>query len=151
MALTHKIIETRQYLDSWLSLVDINNSETGRIFHQRFNTSTMPTDQELAVLIDKAMLNIKKELDYEANDMNISADENTVMEYLRAIRSDMVMMIRQNPGCTLTQAQDYIAKKYPESIISFDKLYQFYLKLLKLLTWERFKRYIVSHKFVGID
>ena len=150
MALTYTIIEIRQYLGSWLSLVDITDDE-GRIFHQRFNTPEPLTDQELKALIDKVMISIKRERDYDANSMNLYADEDKIMEHLRNIRSDMVTIVRQNPDCSVIQAQEYINKKYPNSIISFDKLCQFYHRELNLFTWDGFKQYIISHKFIGID
>lgn len=151
MALTHSLVEIRQYLDGWLSKVDITDDQSGRMWHERFNTPSYPTDGELDALVNGAKTRIQKELEYEANDMNLPADEERALEYLRNIKRDTILQIRQYPGVTLAQAQAYVDANYPNSIINFDRLYQFYLNLLNLSTWDEFKTYLINHKFGGID
>ena len=149
MALTYKIIEIRPYLTTWESVVDIYNGD--RIYHQRFNTPKRPSDVELGKLIDGAIRRIEKMLEYEANEMNMPVDEEKAIECLRSMKHDIVLQVRKSPTANLTQTRDYINQKYPDSVISFDKLYEFYLSRLNIKTWDEFTQYCVNQKFESID
>jgi hypothetical protein len=151
MALTHQIVETRQYLNGWLSIVNIVDTATSKIYHRRFNTPTQLTSGELDALVEAAKVLIQAEIDFDANDMNLSADEERAVEYLRNIKRDIVVQIRAAPAVTLAQAQTYIDNNYPNSIVNFDKLYAFYLNQLNLSTWAEFKTFVINHKFREVD
>lgn len=151
MALNETLKDSRAYLAGWLSIVDIVDSVTGRIFHHRFNTSSEPSSGELDTLIAAAKLGDQAELDYDANSMNLTRDEERAIEYLRNIKRDIIIQIRAFPGVTLAQAQSYVDTNYPNSIVNFTRLYQFYLNLLNLSTWDEFKTWIIDHKFREVD
>lgn len=151
MALTHRIIEIRPYLTGWLSIVDITDTATSRVFHRRFNTPSYPTPEQGSALIADAKVQIQYQLDLDANDMNLPADEERALEYVRNIKHDIVTQIRAAPAVTLAQAQAYVDTNYPESVIKFDKLYAFYLNLLNLSTWDEFKTFVINHKFAEVD
>lgn len=151
MALNETLKDSRAYLSGWLSIVDIVDSVTGRIFHHRFNTSSEPSSGELGILIAAAKLGDQAMLDYDANDMNLTRDEEKAIEYLRNIKRDIITQIRAHPAVTLVQAQAYVDTNYPDSIINFSRLYQFYLNLLNLSTWDEFKTWVINHKFREVD
>lgn len=150
MALTHQVIESRWYLNQHETEVIIVD-EVGNKYHECFCLPAIPSQAQLDDLIAKAKERIQKQLDFAANDMNLPADEMRALEYLRDIKREIVMGIRSNPAVTLAQAKAYIEGKYPNSVINFDRLYQFYLSLLNLSTWDEFKQWIIDRKFEGID
>lgn len=151
MALTHNIVETRLQYGKYLTLIDITDTVTGQIYNKRPRFKTNPSQAmiDAQVVIEKERIQL--ELDYISNDMNLMRDEELAIEYLRDIKRDIVVSIRATPGVTLAQAQTYVDTNYPDSVIKFDKLYQFYLNLLDLSTWDEFKLWVINHKFKEID
>lgn len=151
MALTHQIVGTIAYLNQWNSRVVITDTSTGRLWDEELCTPTQPTQVELDALIAHRKTIIQQELDFEANDMNLTVDEKRALEYLRNIKQDIVLQVRAYPAVTLAQAQTYVDTNYPNSIVKFDKLYDFYLNLLNLSTWSEFKQFCIDEPFEGID
>ena len=153
MALIHTVIEIRSYYDSWISIVDIVDDITEELYHFRWNFDEEITDtsQELLDEIVLAKEAIQAEILFLANEMNLPSDEQKALEYLRNIKEAIIAEIRDNDGASLVQAQAFIASNYPDSIVDFSKLYQWYLQLLGLTTWDEFKAYVIASKFRYID
>lgn len=153
MALLHTIIEIRSYYDAWLAIVDIEDDTAGQFYHFRWSFTAVVTEAS-QILLDKitsAKENIQAELLLLANKMNLPKDEQKAMEYFSNVKQAIILEIRNNPSATLVQAQTYIDTEYPDSMINFTKLYQWYLGLLDLSTWDEFKTYVINSKFRGID
>ncbi len=151
MAFTHNIIEVRSYLDSWLVNIEITDTGTGQIYNRRFNSGHDPSAPEQEAFAATAKLRIQAELDYEANDLNLTSDEDVLLEYYRGIKTDVILRIRQSPGATLQQAADYISGKYPASPLNFSELYNRWLAITGSADWPAFKQFCINHKFRGID
>lgn len=151
MPLTHELIKTRQYLQQWETLIDIIDTDSGKRYHQCFCTDTEPAEPMIAPLLQGAKNRIQLELDYEANLLNLTADEEALLEYYRNIKRDVVLRIRQYPQATLQQASDYITGKYPDSLFHFSRLYQQWLRISGCADWDRFKQFVIEHKFRDID
>jgi hypothetical protein len=151
MALIHQVIELRSELSDWMILVDITDDSTGIVYNRRYNWDHNPAQAEIDAAIVIMKTRITLILEYEANAMNLSIDENRAIDYLRNIKQDMILRIRAFPGVTQLQTKNYIEANYPDSIINFDRIYDFYLQLLGLTTWDGFKTWIIGHKFEGID
>jgi hypothetical protein len=151
MALTHTLIETRTYLNSYLALIDIKDTVTGKVYNRRFNVEHDPSAAELDALATTAKTRIQDDLDYEANGMNLTTDEDRLLEYYRNIKRDIVRRIRAVPGTTLAQAQTYISNKYPDSPLVFAELYTIWRNMISVSTWAEFKTWVINHKFRDID
>jgi hypothetical protein len=153
MALVDTIIEIRSYYDTWLVIVDIEDDITGQQYHYRwhFDSDVDETSNDVIDEIIKAKENIQAEILYIANMMNLPADEEIALEYLQNIKQAIVLEIRNTPAATLAQAQAYIDNEYPDAIVDFTRLYQWYLNLLGLTTWDEFKSFVINSKFRGID
>lgn len=151
MAYTTEIQETRQYLSQWIALVTITDDDTGDIFNRQFCFDHSPSEAEILAMADQAILLIWLQGKYDENVMNLPVDELAALQYLRNIKYEVIRQIRQNPGVTLVEAQNYVDTNYPDSIVNFARLYQFYLNLLSLSTWEQFKQWVITHKFENID
>jgi len=121
------------------------------MWHPLLCTPRQPTDQELDALIAYRTVLIQQELDYEANDLNLTTDEDALLDYYRGIKADIILRIRRYPGATLQQAGDYIAGKYPNSPFEFTELYQHWLRISSCSDWAEFKQFIIDHKFRDID
>jgi hypothetical protein len=149
--LTEQLVKRRQYLGKWESLVDITDTDTGRIYHEMFTTADYPTVEILTPLVVKAKQRIQAQLDIEENDLNLTIDEDRLLGYYRSIKRDVILRIRQNSGATLQQARDYIAARYPESPFDFSRLYEIWLEISNCANWEEFKLFCINKKFEGID
>lgn len=150
-ALVHFVSGVRQYYTSWISSFAITDTVTGRIYNRSFSTSHNPSSAELDAFAVTAKARIQKEIDYDDNVMNLRQDQVRALEYLDNILRYMVVGIRANPGITQAQAQTAINTAYPDSIVDFSKLYNFYKNLLNITTWSEFKIWVIDHKFRGID
>jgi len=151
MAFTHNIIEVRPYLDSWLVNIEITDTDTGRIYNRRFNSDHNPSAPEQEAFAAVAKLRIQAGLDYEANDLNLTSNEDVLLEYYRGIKTDVILRIREYPGANLQQAADYISGKYPTSPLNFTELYNRWLTITDSASWSEFKQFCINHKFQGID
>ena len=153
MALIHELKEIISYHDIWLAKCDIIDDVTAQRYYYewQFHEQVTSESQILIDQIDIAKVNIQTEILYQQNDMNLPQDEEKALEYLRNIKLKIIEEIRENPNVTLTQAQTWVNNKYPNSIINFQKLYEWYLDFLKLSTWNEFKEFVINHKFQGID
>ena len=151
MALTHTLIETRPYLNSWLVILYITDTDTGLVYNRRFNIGHDPSGVEVEALAVTAKTRIQDELDYQVNDLNLTTDEDSLLEHYRNIKRDLILRIRQVPGATLQQAQDYIAGEYPNSPFDFVELYAIWCRMISVATWPEFKTWVIDHKFREID
>jgi len=151
VSLTDKLIRTRKYLNQWESEFLVTDTETGRMWHPLLCTPEEPTQAELDVLITSRKMLIQQDLDYEANDLNLTTDEDALLDYYRGIKRDVILRIRQYPGATLQQAADYISSKYPDSPFAFNELYQQWLQISGCSNWAQFKQFVIDHKFRDID
>ncbi len=151
MALTHVITEIRPYLTSYILRITITDTVTGKIYSREFNLDHSPDSTEQDALATLAKTRIQIELDFEANAMNLTSDEDRLLEYYRGIKRDIVLRIRAVPGATLAQAQTYIAGEYPDSMFVFAELYAIWRNMIGVTTWADFKTWVIDHKFRGID
>jgi hypothetical protein len=153
MALVHTVVEIRSYYDTWIAIVDIEDDLSGQLYHFRWNYDEEVTGSSQEVLDDiaSAKEDIQAEILLLANDMNLPVDEQKALEYLQDVKRAIILEIRNTPTATLVQAQTYIATNYPDSMIDFMKLYQWYLQLLGLTTWDEFKAFVIASKFREID
>ena len=151
MALIHSISGIRPYHSKYLLGIVVTDTVTGKICNREFNLGHSPdvTEQESWATVAKTR--IQAELDYGANELNLREDQERVLRYLDNILTDIIVRIRANHLVTLPQAQNYIDANYPDSIVNFSKLYQFYLNLLGLSTWDEFKTFVIDHKFREVD
>lgn len=151
MALTHTVIETRLYLNKWLVKINVTDTATGKVYNRRFQNATDPDQARLDELATLAKERIQAELGYEANAMNLTTDEDHLLEYYRNIKIDIILRIRQFPNATIQQASDYIANKYPDSPFDFAELYAIWRGMINVSTWAQFKTWVITHKFRDID
>jgi len=149
--LKHTVIETRPYLDKWESLIDIQDTDTGRIYHEMFSTQNEPTPDMLAPLVSRAKERIRRQIEIERNDLNLTTDEDRLLDHYRGIKTDIILRIRQYPGATLQQAADYIAGKYPNSVFDFSNLYSVWLDISRCDNWAQFKQFCIDKTFEGVD
>lgn len=151
MALTHTIIETRPYLSKYLLIMEIADMVTGLRYTRRpmFHADPNAAEQEAQAIIEKAR--IQQQIDLDANNLNLTTDEDALLDYYRRIKIDVVLRIRQYPGTTLQQASDYISGKYPDSPFDFNELYQQWLRLSNSADWTSFKTFCIDHKFKDVD
>lgn len=151
MALTHTIIETRPHLSKHLLIMEIADTITGLRYIRRsyFHTEPDSAEQEAQAVIEKERIQLQ--IDLDANDLNLTTDEDALLDYYRRIKIDVVLRIRQYPGATLQEASDYISDKYPDSPFDFNELYQQWLRLSNSANWTAFKQFCIDHKFIGID
>lgn len=149
--LDHELIKRRQYLAKWESLIDITDSDTGRIYHEMFTTAEYPTVEILTPMVVRAKQRIQAQLDVEENDLNLTIDEDRLLDYYRNIKRDIILEIRAHPAATLQQAADYIAGRYPESVFVFSRLYDVWLEITNCANWEEFKLFCINKRFEGID
>jgi hypothetical protein len=149
--LNHTIIETRPYYSSWVTYYQIVDSDTGKIYSHAYNTDHDPSSVEkgnyAVILKERTQLNI----DYQANNLNLTLDEDILLGYYRLIKRGIVLQIRLYPASTLIQASAYISTQYPNSPFDFDELYARWLVITGSLDWSAFKVFCINHKFVGID
>lgn len=108
MALSHQILKTRKHLNKWESWMIITDAATGRMWHPLLSTSFNPTLPHFESLIATRKTQIQQELDYEANDLNLTTDEERLLEHYRSIKEDVIVGIRNNPNVTQQQAADAI-------------------------------------------
>lgn len=151
MALTHIITEIRQYLTDYIVKIEVTDTISGQVYSRRFNLDHIPDSTEQESFATLAKSRIQDEIDYEDNELNLRQDQQRILEYLDNILRDIIGNIRAVPTVTLAQAQTYIDSNYPESIVDFPKLYQFYMNLLHLSTWAEFKTFVINHKFREVD
>ncbi len=151
MALSHNIIETRQNGSSWQIRLRVVDSDTEAQYIRNFQSKTMPDQARLDELGALAISRIQNELDMDANAMNLTTDEDRLLEYYRTIKGDIVLRIRQFPGATAQQAKDYIAVEYPNSPFNFDEFYGIWIGMVNVSTWADFKTWVIDRKFRGID
>jgi hypothetical protein len=152
MALAYTVVETRPYLNKWLALIDVTDTVTGKIYNRRFNIDNDPSAAELNALATIAKTRIQAELlDYEANAMDLSTDEDRLLEYYRNIKTDIILQIRAVPGASLAQAGIYITNKYTDSPFDFSELYAIWRNMIGVSTWAAFKTWVINHKFRDID
>ena len=126
--------------------VNVNLTDITVMLKFQSNPSDNQVETEANLYIAK--VNLQEEFKQV---MNLSGDEEKAIEYLRNVKRDLITRIREFPSATLTQAQTYIAGRYPNSIINFDNLYAYYQQLLGGVTWAQFKTWVINHKFSGID
>lgn len=151
MALTHNISGIRPYLNNYLLNIVITDTVTGKLYSRQFSLDHSPDATEQDSWATLAKNRIQTEIDYEANEMNLREDQQRVLDYLDNILRGIIVNIRATPTVTLVQAQAYVDTSYPDSIVDFSKLYQFYLNLLNLSTWAEFKTFVIDHKFREVD
>lgn len=151
MALTHSISGIRQYQSKYLLDIAVTDTVTGRIYNPQFSLDSSPDSAEQESWATVAKNRVQAELDYEANDMNLTTDEDRLLEYYRGIKRDVILRIRAFPGVTPQQAKDYIATEYPDSPFDFDQLYAIWIEMIKVSTWVQFKTWVIGNKFRGID
>ncbi len=147
MALIHTITDIRQYLSKHLLDIEIADTETGKIYNSQFSLDSNPDAAAQESWATVAKDRIQAELDFDANAMNLSTDEDRLLEYYRNIKRDIVVRIRAFPTATAQQASDYIAAQYPNSPFIFNQLYQIWLDMIGVSTWEDFKTWCIDHKF----
>ena len=127
------------------------NSDTGKQYIRNFHSKTTPDQSRLDTLATLAQDRIQTELDYDANAMNLTTDEDRLLEYYRNIKRDFVLRIRAFPAATAQQAKDYIVAEYPNSPFDFDQLYAIWIGMIGVSTWDDFKTWVINKKFRGID
>ena len=96
--LEHELIKRRQYLGKWESLIDITDTNTGRIYHEMFPTTDYPTVEILTPLVQRAKQRIQEQLEVQDNDLNLPIDEDRLLDYYRNIKRDIILQIRKYPG-----------------------------------------------------
>lgn len=150
MALTHTIIETRPYLAKYLLIMEIADTVTSLRYIRRSMFHTDPTlaQREVQAVVEKGR--IQNQIDLDANSLNLTTDEDVLLNYYQRIKIDIVLRIRQYPAATLQQASDYIDGKYPDSPFDFSELYQQWLRLSNSANWAAFKQFCIDHRFTGI-
>lgn len=151
MPLTHTIIETRREAIRWLTKLNVIDSDTGKVYNRRFQSKAEPDQARLDELGTLAKSRIQDEFDMQANAMNLRTDEDRLLEYYRGIKRDIILRIRQFPGATIQQAQNYIADEYPDSPFNFGELYSIWRRMIGVSTWTEFKAWVIDHKFREID
>lgn len=151
MALTHVITEIRPYLSDYIVRITVTDTVTGKIYDREFNLDHSPDSTEQESWATVAKNRVQAELDFEANDMNLTTDEEKLLEKYRDIKRDIILRIRAVPAATAQQAKDYIASEYPNSPFDFDALYAIWLDMIGVSTWADFKTWVIDHKFRGID
>lgn len=151
MALEYIIAGIRPYQDKYLFNVVITDTVTGKVYTHPFSLNYSPDAAEQESYADLARDRIQLKLDYEANGMNLTTDEDRLLEYYRGIKEDIVRRIRVVPGATAQQAKDYIAAQYPDSPFDFDELYNIWIGMIDVSTWDDFKTWVIDHKFREID
>lgn len=151
MALTNIIKGIRPYLSKYLLGIVITDTVTGKIYNREFSLDHSPDAVEQESWATVAKDRIQKELDYQANAMNLTTDEDRLLEYYRNIKRDIILRIRQFPLATAQQAKDYIASEYPNSPFGFDELYAIWIGMINVSTWAAFKIWIRDHKFREVD
>jgi len=151
MALIENILEQYQYIDLWCVRINLTDDITSQIYYHEISFDHEPTSMEKDAEIARLKELTQFEIDCSANNMNLTVDEEMALQYLRNIKTDIIIQIRTFPAVTLIQAQDFVDTTYPNSVVKFEVLYQFYLNLLNLSTWGEFKTFIIDNKFRGID
>lgn len=151
MALTHIIRGIRPYLAGYILSITVTDTVTGKIYNPYFNRDHIPdsTEQEFWATVAKSR--IQAELDFLANDMNLTSDEDRLLKYYRGIKTDIILRIRAFPLATVQQAKDYIASEYPDSPFDFDELYEIWIGMINVSTWANFKTWVIDHKFRVVD
>lgn len=149
--LSNRVVSVRPYLNSYLTDVEVTDSETGNKYNCRFSSSESPSEAEQATFASAAEASVQSEKDYDCNSLNLSVDENNLLEYYRNIKANIILQIRQYPAATLQQASDYVSSEYPNSPFRFDRLYDKWLDITGSSDWTQFKQFCIDHKFRGID
>lgn len=151
MALTHIIRGIRPYLAGYILKITVTDTVAGKIYDPYFDLDHIPDSAEQESWATIAKNRIQAELDFLANDMNLTSDEDRLLEYYRGIKTDIILRIRTVPGATLVQAQTYIAGRYPDSMFDFAELYAIWRGMIGVTTWADFKTWVIDHKFRSID
>ncbi len=151
MALTHVISSIRLYLTDYIVSIAVTDTVTGKIYNRQFNIDHSPDSGEQDAFATLAKTRVQQELDYSANELNLRQDQQRALEYLDNILRDIIVNIRATPTVTLVQAENYVDTNYPDSIVDFTKLYQFYLALLGLSSWDEFTTFVIDNKFREVD
>lgn len=149
--LNHVVIETRPDLNKWLALINVTDTVSGKVYNYRFSVDSDPSAGELDALAIIAKTRIQAELDCEANDLNLTTDEDLLLEVYRILKTDVILRIRAVPDDTAQQTKDYIAGEYPNSPFDFDELYAIWIGMINVSTWADFKTWVITRKFRGID
>ena len=151
--ITHEITDIRPYYDKWKVHCVVTDSITSNTydFNWQFSTEVTAESPEVIAQAVEVKLEIQLEIMMEENDMNLAADEEAALDYLRQVKAGIVGEIRTNPDATLAQASAWVEMTYPDSVINFPRIYQWYLNLLNLSTWDEFKAFCIAHTFRGVD
>lgn len=151
MALTHTISGIRQYLSKYLLDIAVIDTVTGAIYNRQFSLPSSPDSGEQDARAALAKTRIQKELDYVANPLNLREDQEKMLEHVDGIYRHLITSIRANHLLALSTVQAYVANNYPNSIIDFANLYQFWLDRINVSTWDEFKTFVLDHEFREID
>lgn len=151
MALNHDILEIRDYYDTWIAIVNIIDTLSSSIYHFRWNFNEYPTEEILTPVIASAKLAIQLELLMQANPLNEDFGEMKIYEDLRGVKAYIVQTIRANPDITASAFLAASLEEYANSMVNIQNVYAHWLKEIKLLTWDEFKAFVISHKFREID
>ena len=151
MALIHTIVNEYQYLVSWHVHINILDDSTGLLYSYESCFDHEPNSGEKDTEVTRLKAITQTTIDLVSNDMNLPLDEQLVLEYYQIIKTEIITQIRAHPTVTIDQARTYLNTNYPDSVIDFDQLYEFYLDLLGLANWDEFKTFVIDHKFEGVD
>lgn len=150
MALTHTV-EIKPYLSGYILRVTVTDTVTGKIYTPEFKRDHDPDTAEQDAFAILAKTRIQAEIDYQANVINLREDKQQMVEHLDGILRDIVLRIRADEAVELSVAQTYIDNRYPNSIVDFPNLYQFYMEKLGLSEWDDFKDFVIDNSFREVD
>jgi len=120
---------------------------------REFKFQSDPTNEQVEAVANQYIAQQNIEAEYDDNELNLTIDQEYVLEWLLRIKTEIVLGIRQYPNATVAQFQTYMDAKYPiaTTIINYRELVTKFMAYTHLDIWAEFKTYVINHKFRGID
>ena len=127
--------------------VDIEvDDDQGNRYHMASYFKHEPTQEEIDNLTKRFISDLEKQLEYQKNPLNElpSLEEMAYRELLACI----IKNIRSNPDISLLDLKKACSSY---SYFDLDKLQQYLLKTVNVDSFDKFKTFVINHKFEGID
>ncbi len=110
------------------------------------NQFGIPSESNIANRITRRVQKIQDRLGFEV------VRGVDVEDQYREVFFWLVKKIREYPGATLTQAENFWNTNMAEQLFDFNKLVAYFRSLAgQSITWNQFKTYVINKKFEGVD
>jgi len=131
--------------NEWRVDIEVDDDQGNR-YHTASYFRHEPTQEEIDNLTKRFISELKKQLEYQKNPLNElpSIEEMEYKELLACI----VKNIRSNPDISLLNLKKACSSY---SYFNLEKLQQFLMKRANINSFDKFKTFIINHKFEGID